>query len=415
MSGDLVRTHGDWVVKWIGDGYFAKLGHLVCEFSEIRTSGRSGGVSDCIASDADGHLFPGHVELMSPANREKFVQRCIAAKLPAPPDGAFDWACWAVRDLVRTGEPSVVLAEVPAVPTQWLVPGWIPLGQTTLLYGDGGAGKSTIALALALAALTGGTLPGGWSPARISGALYLDYEVDAAVHAEGLRGLCRPLGIKPPERLRYLRLSEPLTAMIGAVRRECVQHRLDYVILDSVSVASGVEPEGAEAALRTFNAFRTIPATRLAIGHIPKLAVEAKGIPKAFGSVFNMNSVRSAIFVEAEDQGVSGAMVVTLSHRKYNLTRQQRAVGWQLAFDDDRNCAISGVEPDLERATVWQKIEAELRSGGKTAATLAETLDISRATVSKELARAEKRGKVIPLTDHRGGGAGQKVAYGLAF
>jgi RecA-family ATPase len=39
---------------------------------------------------------------------------------------------------------------------RWIVPGWVPLGTTTLLYGDGGLGKSLLAMQLATACATGG-------------------------------------------------------------------------------------------------------------------------------------------------------------------------------------------------------------------------------------------------------------------
>jgi RecA-family ATPase len=43
----------------------------------------------------------------------------------------------------------------PAPPRRWLVPGWIPKNVVTLLGGDGGVGKSTLAMQLGAAAATG--------------------------------------------------------------------------------------------------------------------------------------------------------------------------------------------------------------------------------------------------------------------
>jgi RecA-family ATPase len=47
------------------------------------------------------------------------------------------------------------LAGKPVPERQWLVPGWIPMEQVTLLYGDGAVGKSLLALLLGAAAATG--------------------------------------------------------------------------------------------------------------------------------------------------------------------------------------------------------------------------------------------------------------------
>jgi RecA-family ATPase len=49
------------------------------------------------------------------------------------------------------------LLSKPAPPRCWLVPGWIPKNAVTLLGGDGGVGKSTLALQLGIAVATGTT------------------------------------------------------------------------------------------------------------------------------------------------------------------------------------------------------------------------------------------------------------------
>jgi len=43
----------------------------------------------------------------------------------------------------------------PVPPRDWIVPGWIPQRQTTLIYGDGGLGKTILGLQLATACATG--------------------------------------------------------------------------------------------------------------------------------------------------------------------------------------------------------------------------------------------------------------------
>lgn len=51
------------------------------------------------------------------------------------------------RPLLNIIDP-VVLQDRPIPDRQWLVPGWIPMGAVTLLYGDGGTGKSLLAMQL---------------------------------------------------------------------------------------------------------------------------------------------------------------------------------------------------------------------------------------------------------------------------
>lgn len=62
----------------------------------------------------------------------------------------------------------------PIPPRRWLVPDWIPDGTVTSLYGDGGVGKSLLALQLATAVATGGTWLGMEVPRRRVLALFCE-------------------------------------------------------------------------------------------------------------------------------------------------------------------------------------------------------------------------------------------------
>lgn len=64
-----------------------------------------------------------------------------AQTAPEPPP----WIDW-VNGAELQGDPPV---------REWLVPGWLPMGTVSLLYGDGGTGKSLIALQLAVAVVRG--------------------------------------------------------------------------------------------------------------------------------------------------------------------------------------------------------------------------------------------------------------------
>ena len=50
---------------------------------------------------------------------------------------------------------------------EWLVEDWLPSGRVSMLTGEGGAGKSRLALQLAAGIVTGGDGDGGWIDAPI--------------------------------------------------------------------------------------------------------------------------------------------------------------------------------------------------------------------------------------------------------
>jgi len=61
----------------------------------------------------------------------------------------------------RTGVELLCATGVESVPVQWLWHGWLARGKLTILAGDAGTGKTTLALALAATVTTGGKWPDG--------------------------------------------------------------------------------------------------------------------------------------------------------------------------------------------------------------------------------------------------------------
>lgn len=125
------------------------------------------------------------------------------------------------------------LAEVP--PRRWLIPGWIPLEGTMLVYGPPGAGKSFYAVTLALELARGGS----WCGSQLtepSSVLYLANErlVDLRDRVEAWS---RWSGEPYPERLGVL--SPPSPPQLGnmidltALERYVREHRPRVVILDT--------------------------------------------------------------------------------------------------------------------------------------------------------------------------------------
>ncbi len=75
-----------------------------------------------------------------------------------PPEMSATWpaANHAYRSAKLPCVNPISLQGQPIPERRWIVPGWIPLGQTTLLYGDGGLGKSLLAMQLATSCATSG-------------------------------------------------------------------------------------------------------------------------------------------------------------------------------------------------------------------------------------------------------------------
>lgn len=402
----------------IGDSYFVRTGEHVFEFSQLRE--HSDGIATDVAAthEPTGHTHWARVTLASAVSRNTFVKSMIEAGLPAPPAGSFARACQMVVQAERKGEPAVALEPTRPEPENWLIPGWMPRGETTIVYGDGGVGKSLFCLACALAALTGqaiGAAHSPWRVAQVKAVLYLDWESHQRDHEARWWGLTTPTGTPAPAGLYYRAMHRPLTDQIGSIKAEVQRLGVELVVCDSLAPASGAEPEGSDAAVRTLNALRSLaPATRLVTAHVSKVSADQlKGAVRPFGSVYVRNLARSTVFASQEEQVSPDERVVTYTHTKSNNGPLQRAAALRYLFDEEGHIVLEPFEPDLSKTGLSNQILAALRGGAKETGTLSDELDASESAVKKALQRLENRDKVVAI-NRDSGGRGHKTAWGLA-
>jgi hypothetical protein len=403
----------DLQFKKLGDSYFASLGDLVLEFSQLKEHSDGMTTDVSTTNTATGHSHWARVTLASAVSRNTYLKSLDSAQVPGISPGDFAHACHMVVQAERKGDPATPLEARRPAPENWLVPGWIPRGETTVVYGDGGVGKSLFTLALALSGLTGAPV-GGWRVAPVRNVLFLDWESHKGDHEARWWGLTAPTGLPAPTGIHYRQLHRPLTDVIGSVRAEVATLKIDMVIADSLAPASGAEPEGSDAAVRTMNALRSLaPATRVVTAHVSKMAAEqARGAVRPFGSVYVRNLARSTIFCSQEEQASQDERVVTYTHTKSNNGSLQRATALRYAFGEEGYVMISPVAADLSRSGLTTRVLDALRRGAKETGTLAEDLDESPAAVKKALQRLENRDKVVRLSGTVGG-RGNKQAWGL--
>ena len=78
-------------------------------------------------------------------------------------------------------------------PQQWIVPDFVPERHLAVLYGDGGAGKSYLALAMALAIASGTHWLG--RPVLKGPVAYLDFEFDQDAQQRRAEAVAKGLGL----------------------------------------------------------------------------------------------------------------------------------------------------------------------------------------------------------------------------
>lgn len=223
----------------------------------------------------------------------------------------------------RQGEPAVDLLDVrerPGLP--FLLPPFVVEGAASLLFAEGGAGKSMFALACGLAVATGNPDILGVTPSRVGPVLYLDWEWDAESHAERLRALCRGYSIDLEHgRLFYRRETTSLAEGAETIREHIAATGAIFAIVDSLGMARGGEPESADLTIKAFAAIRTLGITVLVLDHV----VKAQGVNSkySFGSVYTTNAARLTWRMDSSGEGNGAGYRIGLSNQKSNGKYQQ--------------------------------------------------------------------------------------------
>ena len=245
-------------------------------------------------------------------------------------DRILEYLCVTVITGYREGEPSVNLAEAD-MPTDRgnLITPLLPFGEPSLIYGEGGSGKSILALWLANIVTQG--VQTDWISAIKKNVLYLDYETNLLEYITRNNKLANGMGLDSPSSVFYRRTSEPLTAIEETLRSEIEEKNIGFVIVDSAAMACGAEPESAKATTDYYKAVRSFGdnVTVLTLAHTTKADTEKK---TPFGSAFWTYYARSVWEIKREPNEVSGQQNIGLFHRKVNNSSLHEPIGYQIQF-----------------------------------------------------------------------------------
>lgn len=322
------------------------------------------------------------------------------------------------RDM-REGEPTLVLRDVAVRPQHELVERMVPLGETSVFYGDGASGKSLLfGIALALSVASGRPI-GPIRPSVRCPVLVLDWETTAEEWSERLERVAMGARIPVPCEIEYRAQWRPLTDDLERVRADIARTGAGLVIVDSITLAVGGEVT-ADACVPFYNALRSLAGTtRVVLSHVSKTTSQLEtGVGDPYGSVFVKNFARSAWAVKKDDIESPDGFEVVLTHRKVNRGRLQGSQGVRVRFEDpDGPIAIDAIDalarPGLAvHASIADQIAAALRRGGMSTAELAEETGATEKVIGVTARRLESKGVLVRL-DERKHGRGHAAVYGL--
>ena len=255
----------------------------------------------------------------------------------------------------RTGQEIIDVneMEIPEEPID-IVTGICYEGNPTLIYGEGGIGKSMMALTMATAVHNNVALPNGFN-VKGGNALYLDYETNELDYARRgrmcIRGTFDNRGRIP----LYMPLSAPIAQIVPSLRRKLYRDNITFLVIDSAGPACGGKPESAEDVLQYFTALRALKEglntelTTLTLGHVAKNQFGNSRNP--FGSVYWVNNPRDTFELKRVQSKESNYMDVGMYHKKTNMGRLRDDAIFRVTFSG----RASVVEPITKKESDFQE------------------------------------------------------------
>jgi hypothetical protein len=284
----------------------------------------------------------------------------------------------------RTGEPIYNLGEyAPGDGPQYLVEPVLEEGMTTIIAGDGGSGKTYFSIFLAL------LVSGGLSCSELIGhpgtVLYLDYEQSREQATDRAWWLMQYLdpGIAPS--ILYRRGNMALADDIEQVTAMVAEHDVKLIIVDSLGMALGDEPEKAGPITNFFMALRSLGITALVIHHLNREG-------KFYGNIYIWNAARSFYELKGQQELDENVKSIALIHKKSNNGQLRRPMGFKLTFGGSM---VSVEKADVKAMTeiaglpisLQERVTGVLKNGALTAKDIAAQLNKPENTIRAILSR----------------------------
>lgn len=349
-------------------------------------------------SNSARHLHEGDLILTSTRDKGVLAKHLATIRTDI---ALVDWqtmieqACVMVLRKHMAGEPIVRVGNLPTPERpRWQLWPMMPMGDCTLLFGEGGVGKSLFGIAAGLAIQTGWT--GLKLAPHIGNVLCLDWETSDEVVNERIKAIKKGAGLEEST-LYYRYCTQSLSRSLPQIYADIAEKAITFVIIDSAIAALGSETrDPATSASEMFNSLRAARVSSLVITHTSK---EQMGHKTPYGSVFFYNRARSVWEMRKSQSPGEDTVNVALFHRKSNTSKLWHPLGYQIEFVGDDEIRFTSTEisqmPGLEAGLpLRQRILALLEDGPFSTKAIAEALGAPLTQVSVRLSELRKAGKI---------------------
>jgi RecA-family ATPase len=272
----------------------------------------------------------------------------------------------------------------------------IPRDQLTIVYGEGGVGKSFLAAALAISIASGEAVVEGWTP-TLGRVLVLDSEADAATWSQRAVKIAAGASLEGvPGEILYSERASSFVKDRKSIEQLLTVTNPDLVIIDSVGPAMGYAPgvDPSDGALRFFTALRELGRDAVLIDHQAKDGFGSGSRAKTpYGSVYKSNLARDVFHLGRTKSGQ-----ILVEHDKHNNRSKIPDQNLNLTVTDEvvtisATSVTDNADPTKEPTREEQLVGLLEEYGSMSDEELASLIGISPENVRQIVTRS--RGRVI--------------------
>lgn len=278
---------------------------------------------------------------------------------------------------------------------------------SNLLFAQSEAGKTWLALFMALRLVSGGTflsypLTGGKK------TLFLDYEDDMRTFINRLYKLCAGAGVFYKDIAPHIHYYKPTGSFrnnVELIKDMVLKGSFDLIIIDAGGDATGGSPSDEEKVLDLFNALEEVHCTKLILHHEPKNVINESNA--FYGSTYWKARSRVAWRLEVENEDGSEKTIKATIQKRSNLPYVE-PIYYKTYFDFvDMDAMFGGNSQPLTNSVRFEVTSAsaptsqfsledqllsELQKGEATETQLAQLVGKDRSYVNKRLNNLKFRG-----------------------
>ena len=353
------------------------------------------------------HLHQARFNFSSTRTRRELA-KTLSESHEADWNSILERLCLDVINFFRQGEPVIELLPGEAQPPEYLIEPLLIKGYPTVIFGDPGSTKSTVAMILAVLV----TLPWRDNPLQLEPSasslkvLYLDYETDRQTVAWQLKRFLKGMEL-PMISFFYRHCFLRIVQDVNAVRRAIRDNAIDLLMIDSLGLACGGDLKEPGPATEFFSALRGFNVSSLILAHTSKNPDQPKK-RSIFGSVFFEAQSRSIWEIVKRQEAGEDDLDIALYHRKAPpFSKLHSPIGFKLSFTND-TMRIDYQEPKsvgefLERYSAGTRIrELLLKEGALSPKDISERLDLAPANTRQALSRLKQKTQVVKIGDKWG-------------